>query len=201
MPQDTIKIIFVDDVKIFRVSMIPLLKRYNIHTIAEASNGQELLDILPYHNPDVILLDIQMPIMDGGTALDILTERKCKIPIIILSQYHEEELASNFYERGAKSFLHKNMDIDHIAGTIIRVAKSNVVIGSVVSSKFTPREKEIMTMMCECSSNNKIAKALNVSVKTIEAHRKNIFRKMGTSSIKEFLLKSFESGFRFIKRK
>ena len=201
MAQDTIKIIYVEDQKTLRASLIPQLLRYNIYTIAEASNGQELLDLLPYHNPDVILLDIKMPIMDGGTVLDILTERKCNIPVIILSKYSDVALLSNFYERGAKSFLNKSMEIDYIADTILRVAKSNVAIGSIQSNKFTRREKEIMTMMCQCLSNTKIAKALNISVKTIEAHRKNIFRKTESSSIKEFLLKSFENGFRFIKWK
>jgi len=198
---ERIDILIADDQKLFRYSISSVLKEFNIHTIGEAGNGKELLVLVETKIPDVILLDVDMPLMNGGEALDILTKEKPDIRIIILSQYDDETLKENFISRGARAFLTKDTGIEILA-RVIRMVKIFDFFDhacTIHRFSFTKREIEIISMVCAGKSTKEIANNLNVGVKTVEAHRKRIYKKSKSNSIGDFLKIAFKEGLDFLK--
>jgi DNA-binding NarL/FixJ family response regulator len=196
-----INIIITDDQNFLRDSLASLLKEYNIHAIGLAKNGKELLQLVKTLIPDVILLDIEMPEMDGSTVLDILLKEKPHLKIIMLSQYDENALKENFILRGAKSFMTKSSDIKTIADEIIRIHTSGSGNSYSLNQNFlfTKRELEIIPIICAGKSTKEICSILNLDIKTVEAHRKRIYKKTGAKCIGEFLKIAFQNGLHYLK--
>lgn len=204
MTEKSINIILVEDQALFRKGIISLFDEFDfINIIAEASNGIELIDLLKNCTPHIILLDIEMPLMDGGQTLDFLSKNYPHLPVIMLSQYPSDELIENFLLRGARAYLNKNTVIEIIIETIQRVknSSSDVKFNKSHLGIFTAREEEIIPLLCKGRTTKQIASYLNVAVKTIEAHRNRLFIKTKSGSIQDFLQHAISHGWQFIKRK
>ena len=194
-----IKLLIADDHEVLRDGFHIMLKKHKeINLVAEASNGEELVALAEKHQPDVIIADIKMPKMDGIQATKVLTEKFPHIGIIAFTMYDEESLIIDMLEAGAQGYLTKSAGKNEILEAIQSVMNGKVyycknttarLTKLIAASKFnprkkipqqafSPREKEIITLICQEKSNKEIASELNLSIRTIEGHRENIQDKM-----------------------
>jgi DNA-binding NarL/FixJ family response regulator len=200
---DSISILFAEDHKVLRQALIPLLEHYSIHTIGEAENGLELLSLLENTTPDIILLDLQMKAMNGSEAFEKIRKLYPKLKIIIFSHHNDTMLINYFHAKGACAYLSKNDAIEHIVETI-RMVHSGIVIFKDLSPgpddlKFSPRETEVIPLIVEGRSNKEIAEELNIGCKTVEAHKKRLFKKTNTQSAVGFVGYLFKRGLDFLR--
>lgn len=195
------KIIIVDDHKIFRKGLRFLLDDMKgIKVVAEAENGLEFLKLLELSTPDIVLMDINMPKMNGIDASIEAMRFNPKLKIIVLSMHGEEEYYDKMVDAGVKGFLLKNSDVDELSSALQTVASGGsyfsqeLLVGILNKRKekknpseivnFTDREQEILQLICKGYNNNKIAETLFISIRTVERHRANLLSKTNcTNSI------------------
>jgi two-component system response regulator NreC len=194
-----IKIVIADDHEIFRDGLKLMLGKYpEIHVAGEAQNGIELVKMVQEYNPEVILTDIKMPIMDGIDAVKKITALNEGAAIICLSMFDEDDLIVDMMEAGAKGYLLKNSDKLEIIDAIVTVyhgnyyysrSTSNRLVKLIAKSRFDPyfkktkpefsdREVEIIRFICQELSNKEIGQKLYLSSRTVEGHRQRIMEKM-----------------------
>ena len=189
-----IKLIIADDHRMFRESIRKVVTIDNIaEVIAEASNGVELLTLLEKHSPDLILMDISMPEMNGIEATKKILEKYPLIKVLILSSYGDDKYYYSLLEAGAKGFVLKHAGITELKNAIEEVYKggswfSSELIQKVIANinaktktnnepALTEREVVILKLICESFNNEQIAKKIHVSVDTVKWHRANILSK------------------------
>lgn len=202
-----IHLAIVDDHLVLRQGLIALLKEYdNLNIIFDVGNGKELLAELKTNKPDVVLLDIEMPIMNGKEALEKIQAKYPKIKVIIMSMHFNDDYIIEFIKNGACAFLPKNCDIEKIVDAIQSVYELGYYYDNKVSAamasmlknaptkedlvpgtQFTIREIEILKLIYIKKSNNEIADQLNVSIRTIEGHRYRISKKTKTTNPMELI--------------
>ncbi|MFV0365507.1 MAG: response regulator [Mangrovibacterium sp.] len=190
------KVILVDDHTLFRNGLRILLDASGEYeVIAEASNGQEFLNLLTKELPDVVLLDIEMPVMDGIAAATKAIEKYPELKIITLSMYGEEYYYYGMVDAGVNGFLLKNSDITEVIQAIDAVCSGSNYFSSelldnlVMNLRTKPthhvedqdllssREIEILILICKGLSNQEIADELFISKRTVDKHRANILDK------------------------
>lgn len=201
-----LNIIIAEDHNLFRELLVSTLAENGITTIAEARNGIQLINALKIHNPDVVLLDVEMPDMDGAEALKQISVLYPKQKVMILTQHENVLLGNYFINLGARAFLTKNSETSYLIETLHSVAKGNVIAtfdGKVFNSqsavKFSQRESELIPLICNGKSNKEIADKLKIGNKTVEAHKKNLFLKTNTNSAVEFVVYMFRNGLHNLK--
>jgi DNA-binding NarL/FixJ family response regulator len=198
-----IKIVMADDHEIFRDGFkLMLSKQKDIMLLADAENGQELLELVEREQPDVVITDIKMPILDGIEATQKITERYPNIGVIGLSMFDEDDLIIDMLEAGAKGYLLKNSNKEQIIEAIKTVyggdpyyckTTSHKLTRMIASSKYNPhkrtdkvelsdREKEILQLICQEQTNKEIADQLFISVRTVEGHRQKILEKLNVKN-------------------
>lgn len=197
--EQTCKIVLVDDHTLFRNGLRTLLSGVaGIDVIGEASDGVELLELLEKKMPDIVLLDIEMPRMNGIVAAEEALKRWPDLKIITLSMYGDEDYYFKMVSLGVKGFILKNSEIKDVVAAIEAVAEggsffSQELLFNLVSNlKSTPssvpedspeqlsqRESEILLHICRGESNNEITDALFISKRTVDKHRSNILAKTG----------------------
>jgi DNA-binding NarL/FixJ family response regulator len=194
-----IKLILADDHKMFRQSLSKILTLEKIgEVLAEASNGFELIELLDHFKPDIILMDISMPNMDGIDATKKAMQKQPSVKVITLSSFGEEKYYFSMIEAGAKGFVLKNAGIEELQNAIIEVANGGSwftpsLLQSVIQrlssrpkkfvhSELTEREIEVLRLICESLTNEQIADKINLSYDTVKWHRANILSKTGSSN-------------------
>jgi DNA-binding NarL/FixJ family response regulator len=210
MTEKKIKVLIIDDVKQFRQGLMASMKDFaRIDIIGDAENGLEGLRFLNYKTPDVILLDLHMPVMDGDKTLDALKEKFPSIKIIILSFYDESALAANYLARGAHAFVSKGSDIKDLVETICFIHEKdtsadnskrlvNITNKDGLDVRFKKREIEIMKLMCQGLSTIEIANKLFIVPKTVEAHKNNLYKKTNVHSNTKFLAMMMLNGWQYL---
>jgi len=188
------KIILVDDHKIFRQGLKSLIIDEGIgDVIAEASNGKIFLDIIETHEPDLILMDIFMPEMNGIEATIQALEKKGNLRIIALTSLDEIEYHQKMINAGVKGIILKNSDIKELELAIQSVYQggnyfsSNILQRIIVKQDIitpntydlTKREIEVINLICKSLTVEEIAKELCLSPETIKGHKSKIFQKIG----------------------
>lgn len=208
-----IKIILADDHQIFRDGLFFILSQINeFEVIAQASNGIELLELLPHHKPDIVLMDISMPEMDGVQATSLALSKFPKLKIIALSSYGDEIYYYKMIRAGAKGFVQKKSGQHELQKAIEAVLNgedyfpkdilSNIIFkignygeNSLIdnSIQLSKREKEILLLICQGFSNNEIAEKLFISPKTVDNHRTNLLSKTGTKNAANLVMFSIKN--------
>ena len=199
-----VNVIIVDDQKIFRKGILLLLiDMPEVKVLAEASNGQEFLDLLKNHETDLVLMDIKMPVMDGIEATKIALAQYPNLKILVVSMYGEEEYLVSMLEAGVKGFVLKTVEEDELQKAIRTIVEgknyfSQELLGTIAKSfvnkttekkeeedlvsKLTDREIEVIRLIAEGFTIRDIAKQLDISSRTVDGHKTNIFAKTGTQS-------------------
>lgn len=200
--KDEIKIIITDDQELFRKGLKALLDMEGIHTIAEAGNGKELLHLLEVKRlrPDVILLDLEMPVMNGRRTLAALQEKHPEHNVIILSTFSEGSLHNEYIAKGAKSYLNKSINGHVVAETIRNVLylKGYSEIRRLPKSIFTELEIQTIPLLLASKTNQEIADHFGVSVKAIEGRRNRLYMKTGCSNRLDFNSYCVREGLSFL---
>jgi len=196
---DTIRIFLCDDHTLFRQGIRKLLElEPDITVVGEANNGQEMLNILKKAAPDIILMDIGMPDLDGVTATYKAKKILARVKIIILTVYEDEAHIFQAIKAGAMGYLLKDASIEELIEAIRSVYKGEALIQPVVATKvlkefamldkrkiqegdkfysdLTEREKEILRLIALGGTNKEIANKLDISEKTVKNHISNIFQ-------------------------
>jgi DNA-binding NarL/FixJ family response regulator len=197
------KIIITDDHKIFRQGLKSLIVKEGIaEVIAEANNGKELLELLTYHKPDLILMDIEMPEMNGVDATRQALALYPDLKILVLSTFGDEVHYFNIVQAGAKGFILKTSGIHELQAAITEVLAgesyfSNELLRKIIANintpvgdtpmdktgeKITKREMEVLQLVANGLSNEEIAEKLHISVTTVKGHRSNLLSKSGSKN-------------------
>lgn len=191
-----ISVAIVDDHDLFRKGLVSLLKEFEeISILIQATNGQDLLSQLKNKQPHVILLDIEMPIMDGIEAVAHVRQKYPNIKVIMLTQHYDEQMIYHLMEKGAHGFLPKNADIeivvdaiyaviekgyyysDSVSKAMITGATNKKTILSFHSCNLSEREIEVVRLICKQMTIREIADTMCLSPRTIETYRENIYLK------------------------
>lgn len=212
MKQDS-SIIIVDDERLARYGLISLFKNTAVKIIGEAENGEELFPQLKTKKPDVVLLDLEMPKLNGSKTLNRLRRDYPAQKVIILSKYHDEELIKDVFNRGANGFVSKsNSGIEIIISAIKRVIaygifKDNIPAllkkpaeknGHYYKLILTQREIQIMGLLYQCKSYDQISKELFIAVNTVGNHVKAIFKKTSVKNREELVLLMAKFGWNYM---
>lgn len=207
---EKIKVILVDDHQIVRDGIKSLLAgAKEIEIIGEASEGNELLNILDNKKPDVLVMDISMPGMSGIELTRTVKERHPEIQVLILSMYTQEDFVLNAVSAGAKGYLPKNTTRTELLNAIVAInqgkqyfneAISSILLNSYVSTvqkkattdekdsaSLSVREIEILKLYVEGASNHEIADKLFISIRTVESHKNHMMQKLNIKSIVELV--------------
>jgi two-component system response regulator DegU len=201
--EKTIRIIFADDKEMWRKHLIQDLAPFDILCIGEAGNGEELLEHLKTKKPDVILLDLRMPVMDGNHTMKLLKDQYPKIKVIILSMHDEEELIHDYLTRGAKGYLSKDeLTVDILVSAIRKVAASGSYVhkNRTSTEKYSARQLEMIPLLCEGMTNKEIAKEIGITEWGVEKQRQKIYAKTGAKRAVDFYKYAFLQGLDFLGR-
>ncbi len=206
---EPIKVLLVDDHEIVRNGIKMLLEHdKNIEVIGEASNGLEALDQIKMLHPDILILDIRMPVMNGIELAQMLPEQAPGLKTLILSMHDDAEYVTKTVESGAFGYVLKDTSKDEFIKAIKTIYEgnkyfcgdiSNVLVNQYLnvieksdtqapvetSNEYhlTKREKQILGLLYQGQNNKEIADQLGKSIRTIETHRFNIMKKIGVTSV------------------
>lgn len=211
-----IKIILADDHELVRDGIKSLLEsEKEFHVVAEASDGTEALEIIALQNPDLLIVDIRMPRMNGLEVVKEMTKSFPKIKKLVLSMHDSEEYVVEAIQAGADGYLLKGSSKSEFlkalhtissggkffAGDVSAYIINNFVNGNTKTSSksdvipeelanLTNREKQILELILEGKGNTEIADALEISKRTAEVHRFNLMKKMNVKNLAELTTKS-----------
>jgi NarL family two-component system response regulator LiaR len=195
-----IRVMLVDDHNVVRSGLATFLRAYDdLELVAEARNGLEAVRLCREKQPDVILMDLMMPEMDGIEATHAILAEYPEIKIIAMTSFEDQQLVQGVLAAGAISYLIKNVTSDELAKAIrdaysgrstLSPEAARVLVQATRPSKqplfdLTEREQEVLSLVVQGHSNQKIADALVISITTVKAHISNILSKLGVSSRSE----------------
>ena len=193
-----ISIIIADDQAIFLEAITALINSKCINVVANCKNGREVLDFLEEQEVDLVISDINMPVMDGITLVKKITKLYPKTKTMMLSMYEERHIINKVIKAGANGYMSKNVGKRDILIAIESCMKGEKVTftrqspftqkniqntnKSIKEISLTNRERQILKLITQEVNNSDIALSLNISKRTVEAHKKNIFLKLGATN-------------------
>lgn len=211
----TVKVILIDDQMLVREGIKSLLALSNeVKVVGEATDGSQVLDVVSSCQPDVILLDLSMPNVNGIETLKVLNDNEVDIPCIILTTFDDHELVLKGLEAGAKGYLLKDVSLEtlidgintvHAGGRLVQPAlterlfqgfnkvKSDFSAPEVIEP-LSKKEKEVLGLMASGYSNKEISLALHKSEGTIKNHVSNLLAKLGVRDRTRAVLLAIEKG-------
>lgn len=203
-----IKLMIVDDHNLLRQAFIAMFK-YNseFEIIADAPNGHKAIIMLNKIKPDILLLDIEMPLMNGRETLLHVKKYYPSIKVIMLTMYADHSYEREFLDLGAYSFIAKDIDHEEFLQVLREVSKGKHYSGLTLENSITPkmngrhlqlalnhREKEIIQFVCANMTNEDISKKLKISVHTVRYYRKGISTKTQTVTIADLVKYAIRNG-------
>ncbi len=197
--EQKLNIIIVDDHEFFRSGLKMVINRLKYaRVIGEATNGREFLELLRHKEPDIVLIDIQMPLMNGIEATRLALEEFPDLKIVALTMFDDEEYVQSMIDAGAKGFLLKNITREVLDQALLAIQDGKNYYSpelweffakKVVSEpkqdddvQLTRREREILRLICDGLSNKEIADRLFISERTVIGHKSNLLAKTNTKS-------------------
>lgn len=210
-----IRILLADDHTVMRTGLRVLLERQEAFAVVgEASDGRQAVELAEREAPDVVIMDVAMPNLNGIEAARQITQRHAKVAVVILSMHSDESYVLRALKAGARGYLLKDSaeaDLIHAVRTVSQgKAFFSPAIGHMLQEDYTrelqqrgledtyelltTREREILQLLAEGRSNKDVANLLNLSLYTVETHRGNILQKLNLHSVPELILYAVRKG-------
>jgi DNA-binding NarL/FixJ family response regulator len=197
-----LRVLIVDDQLLVRAGICELLKTLpDVAIVGQASDGHEALRLIETEQPDIVLMDTTMPLMNGLEATVLAKKRFPRVKVIILSEHSSEEFVFRALRSGAEGFVLKNDSVGELYTAIESVARGGehlsprvtkkVIVGYLdgqegadkLIKQLTPRQREVLQLIAEGHSTKEIARKLDVSVNTVKTHRLKLMEKLGVHEI------------------
>ena len=203
MTPETINVAIADDHKIFRKGVILSLKAFhNINFMLEAENGEELIKAIEQEQPDIVLMDLKMPIKDGIETTKYLNKHFPQVRILILTMFEDERFVGHLMDSGANGYLLKSTEPAEIKQAILDVMNTGFYLNNFVNrvlikknyakQKFNPnlnsqivvseREKEVLSLVCMEYTAHEIAQKMEISARTVEAIKDRLMERFGVKN-------------------
>jgi two-component system, NarL family, response regulator NreC len=210
-----VRILLADDHTVMRAGLRALLERQpNLEVVGEAGDGRQTVELASSHVPDVVVMDIAMPNLNGVEATRRMVSKQPTISVVILSMYSDESYVMRALEAGARAYLLKDSAVTDLIRAIEAVSQGKSFFSPKISrilaeeyvhalkqkgvadsyELLTTREREILQLLAEGKTNKEVATLLNISVYTAETHRGNILQKLNLHSSAELVLYAVRKG-------
>lgn len=209
----SIKVLIADDNQLFREILARLFTdSTNIEIVAQAEDGVDVLEKVVQSKPDIVLMDIAMPCLNGIDTTQELTKKHPEIKTIALTSYSDKAYIKGMFEAGAWGYLLKNCSYDQLVEAIIQVSGGKKYMSSEVTEiivqdylgldakgtvklpRLTDRETEVLRHLAEGKTVREISEALFISIKTVGTHKQNIFDKMGFENMTQLIKFALKNG-------
>jgi two-component system, NarL family, response regulator DegU len=215
MMSNKLRIYIADDHTLFRKAMVNLLSTFKrVSEVKDAENGKELLTLMKYDIPDVAIVDLQMPVMDGSETCQAIIQKYPDVKLIILTMHDSEKYILHMMEMGVHAFLLKNTEPDELERAIYAVVEKDFYHNDLVASalrknfndkkhtrnpllkstELSDREKDIVRLLCQELTNKEIGDRLGLSERTVENHRYRILEKLSLKSTIGLVRYAYDSG-------
>jgi DNA-binding NarL/FixJ family response regulator len=213
-----IRIIIAEDHNLVRQGIRALLEQPgDLQVVGEAATGYEAIELVKEHKPDVVIMDLSMPRLDGAQAAERILKLDLPIQIIILSMHSDTTVVQQLLRRGIKGYLLKDAVTEELLLAVRTVCQgklylspaiSESVMASLLSSPdttaesaaglLTPREREVLQLIAEGHTNASTANILGISVKTVEKHRANIMSKLEVNDVASLIQEAIKQKLIFL---
>ena len=198
-----IRVVLIDDHTLFRKGLAELLEQYGgIKVVGATGNVDEVYQLLRDRKPDVVVMDLNMPVLDGISLFRRLSDQGCNVPTLLLTVSNAEEDLASAVRAGVRGYLLKDMEPDDLVDAIQRAVRGETVVAPAMAMKMvnflqlgqqpgtreamlnllTQREREILGYLAQGQSNKAIARALDISHETVKLHVRHILSKLNLSS-------------------
>ena len=213
MPDPPTRVAIVDDQKLFRGGLKMILSEpEDIQVVFEAGHGKQLLERIAFEAVDVVILDVEMPILDGVETLAVLTEKYPDTAVIMLTIHDTPRLINQLMQAGASGFLIKDENAEVVIQAVRHVAGGGIFFRDYVSRallqggrpqrrpagafgpRISERELEILTLICQEYTSKEIAEKLFISRRTVEGHRRSLQEKTGSKNLVGLVLYAVKNG-------
>jgi len=203
-----IRVVIVDDHAILRDGIRTMLERQDeINVVGEASNGKEAISLVSELEPDIVLMDITMPEMNGLEATHIIKQSYPQVRVLVLTQHEDREYVNPLLQAGASGYILKKSGGRELVNAIHEVFEQGAFLESTITRQLlddytqpdrmspspafhlTEREKDVLYLLVNGKSNKEIAYLLSISPKTVSVHRSNIMKKLKVHNLFELLHK------------
>ena len=210
-----IRIAIADDYKIFRDGLkVGLLNDDNLEVVLEADNGEELLEGFQTNLPDVVIMDLKMPIMDGMEATKIIKKKFPTVKVLVVTMYEDDKFIIHLMENGANGYLLKNTSAEEITKSIYAVHENGYYFNDVVNKallkklvlkgnlkpsfnqnvEFTERELEVLKLICAEKTAAEIGKEIFLSPRSVEGIRQRLIEKVGVRNTAGLVMFAIKNG-------
>jgi two-component system NarL family response regulator len=199
-----IRIMIVEDHFVVRAGLTSIINsQRDMSIVAEAGNGQEAVELFNKHEPDVTLMDLRIPGLNGTEAIAAIIKEFPRAKIIVLSSYGGDEEIFKALQAGARAYFLKNVKGQDLVGAIRAVRAGQCPLPPEIASRLaeripkselSPRELEILTLIAKGGSNRAVASALAISEGTVRVHASNIFAKLGCNDRAQAVSEAFQRG-------
>jgi len=209
-----IRVVIAEDHNLVRQGIRALLEQSGeVQVVAEAATGEEAVQLVEEHQPEVIVMDLSMPRLDGAQAAERIINMKLPTQIIILSVHDDTTMVQQLLRRGVKGYLLKDAVTEELMLAVQSVSQGKLYLSPTISDTvmtmllspsdnaaetsadlLTPREREVLQLVAEGHTNNAIAEVLSISVKTVEKHRANLMGKLEVNDLASLIRESIKQG-------
>lgn len=209
-----IRVIIAEDHNLVRQGIRALLEQSGeVQVIAEAATGHEAVQLTELHKPDVVVMDLSMPRLDGAQAAENILSMNLSTQIVILSMHGDTTMVQQLLRRGVKGYLLKHAVTEELLLAVRSVSQGKMFLSPTISDSvmtlllspseatagsaadlLTSREREVLQLVAEGLTNNAIADTLNISVKTVEKHRANVMTKLEVNDLASLVREGIKQG-------
>ena len=198
------RVLLVDDHALLRTGVANIINQESdLRVVAEAGNGEEAIAAYERHRPDVILLDLRMPVMEGVEAVRRIRQADPAALVIVLTTYDTDDEIARALKAGAKAYVLKDISAEGLVACIRDVLAGKTYIAPAAAAKLaegvtrvhlTPREMATLRLLADGRANKEIASALDISERTVKTHLAHLFEKLGVASRTEAIKVAMRRG-------
>ncbi|HEX7167531.1 MAG TPA: response regulator transcription factor [Acidimicrobiales bacterium] len=204
-----VRLLIVDDHTMVRQSMRRAMETEGFEIVAEAGDGEEAVRLAGEHRPDVVLMDVSMPVLDGVEATRLVREQSPTSQVVMLTMHADADVVRRALQAGAVGYLTKDCSIDEVAAAVRLAADGEGAVSPALAAAMlregeafgagpdpllSAREAEVLQLVAEGKSTTEVAALLFISVKTVKNHLSNIYEKLDARDRTQAVLKGLRSG-------